>query len=362
VNILALDFETYYDADYSLRKLTNEEYIRDPRFEVIMVSLKMNDRPAIWVPAPQVRSIFGSLPWADLAVLSHNSFFDMSILGWRYGIHPGFILDSLCMFRALFPAESASLENMAKVLGLPEKGHEVLEAKGKHFADFSPTELAAYGGYSVKDSEIARGAFDILKKDFPMDELRLVDLTTRLCSEPILQLDKPLLEEAQADELERKAKLLDKIGADKKMIGSNGVFAQLLINQGVDPPKKVSVAWRKKNPKVDAGDPPTGLIPAGDKIWGYAFSQGDEVFKGMLGSDNEVLRALVEARFGVKSAITETRLGRLLGIAGRGTLPIELTYYGAHTGRFGGSGKINPQNLTRACSNEGCDGGKVNEG
>ena len=35
MNFITLDFETYYDREYSLRKLTTEEYVRDKRFEVI---------------------------------------------------------------------------------------------------------------------------------------------------------------------------------------------------------------------------------------------------------------------------------------------------------------------------------------
>ena len=37
---LTIDFETYYTKEYGLNKLTTEEYIRDPRFEVIGVAVK----------------------------------------------------------------------------------------------------------------------------------------------------------------------------------------------------------------------------------------------------------------------------------------------------------------------------------
>jgi DNA polymerase len=50
---------------------------------------------------------------------------------------------------------------------------------------------------------------------------------------------------------------------------------------------------------------------------------------------------------GTKSTIEESRIERFLGIGGRnkGKLPIPLKYYGAHTGRWSGSDKVNFQNL-----------------
>ena len=32
-HVIALDFETFFGADYTLSKLTTEAYVRDPRFE-----------------------------------------------------------------------------------------------------------------------------------------------------------------------------------------------------------------------------------------------------------------------------------------------------------------------------------------
>ena len=31
MDVYTLDFETYYDQEYSLSKVTTEEYVRDPR-------------------------------------------------------------------------------------------------------------------------------------------------------------------------------------------------------------------------------------------------------------------------------------------------------------------------------------------
>ena len=35
MNIVTLDLETYFDDDYTLKKLTTEAYVRDPRFEAL---------------------------------------------------------------------------------------------------------------------------------------------------------------------------------------------------------------------------------------------------------------------------------------------------------------------------------------
>ena len=43
MNLITLDFETFYDVGFSLSNLTTEEYIRDERFQIIGVGIKIND-------------------------------------------------------------------------------------------------------------------------------------------------------------------------------------------------------------------------------------------------------------------------------------------------------------------------------
>jgi DNA polymerase len=57
------------------------------------------------------------------------------------------------------------------------------------------------------------------------------------------------------------------------------------------------------------------------------------------------VQAVVAARLGVKTTIEESRTERFIGIGKRGPLPVPLKYYAAHTGRWGGSDKLNMQNL-----------------
>jgi DNA polymerase len=75
-----------------------------------------------------------------------------------------------------------------------------------------------------------------------------------------------------------------------------------------------------------------------------------------------VVQALVAARVGAKSTLEETRTERFISIARRGhiggalrRLHIPLKYYAAHTGRWGGSDKVNLQNLP----SRGTEGGKL---
>ena len=48
MDLITIDFETYYDRDFSLSKITTEEYIRSDLFEVIGVSVKVNNEETEW--------------------------------------------------------------------------------------------------------------------------------------------------------------------------------------------------------------------------------------------------------------------------------------------------------------------------
>ena len=170
------------------------------------------------------------------------------------------------------------------------------------------------------------GLFEKLSAGFPPSELRLIDLTIRMFSEPSLWLDGNMLHDHLAEVRQRKASLLASIEKEKELLMSNDKFAELLVAQGIEPPTKIS---------------PT----TGKEAW--AFAKTDEGFKELLEHENEVVQALASARLGVKSTIEETRTERFIEIAQRGLFPIPLRYYAAHTGRWGGDDKVNLQNLPR---------------
>ena len=398
MNLLTLDYETYYAKDYTLSSSTTEAYIRDPRFKTHLIGFKMNDKPAFWVPeGAALRRALAGVDWANTAMLAHHNHFDGAVLAWQYGHVPALYLDTLSMARALFPAESVALANLPKLLNIHGvKGDFLVNTKDKRV--LTPWEMRKLGEYCLDDIDLTYRAFQKMKGEFPMAEIRLIDLIIRLFTQPVLGLNPYLLQEAWHDErmatlalfqrampeLAAEAQLAIEENDDaawkklKTPLSSNPKFAAMLMELGVDPPKKLSpaaVKAGKANPET-AGDPPEGIILTASKkekelyfdvngdyhdseIWAYAFGKTDENFQHLLGHENPVVGLLVEARLGVKSTIKETRAQRFIGIASRGTFPIYLLYYGGHTGRLSGGDKINAQNLNKFCPAPWCDGGKV---
>jgi hypothetical protein len=334
MDIVTIDFETYYDRDYSLSKITTEAYIRDMLFEVIGVGVKVNDYPTDWYSGKDVGKFLRSLDYRDKAILCHNTAFDGAILSWMFDIKPMFWLDTLSMARPLHNVTvGGSLKALTTYYALGEKGDEVVNALGKRREDFTPEELNRYASYCVNDVELTYKLFQKMKVGFPASELMIIDQTLRMYTEPKVILDCRVLNNHLADVLEKKGQLVDSLGLTgmteeqvKKVLSSNDIFSKYLQNLGIDPPTKVS--------------PTTGKTT-------WAFSKTDQAFVDLLEHGDERVQLAVAARLGVKSTIEESRTKNLLQVAYRGTLPIMLNYYGAHTGRFSGGDKLNLQNLPR---------------
>ena len=326
MNLVTLDFETYYDRKYSLSKLTTEQYVRDDRFEVIGLSLKINDGPTKWVAGEDaVAQLLGGIDFTNSAILCHNTMFDGAILSWHYDVKPIAWFDTLCMARALHGTEqSVSLKAVAERYSVGVKGTEVADAMGKHLIDFTPEELGSYGDYCINDVDLTYDLFNLMHPTFPKQELKLIDLTLRMFTNPILDLDIFLLEQHLEDVRYRKDQLLEEAKVDRASLMSNIKFAALLTDLGVIPPMKISPTTDKET---------------------FAFAKTDEGFKELQEHYDERVQTLVAARLGNKSTLEETRTQRFIDIGKRDLLPVPVRYYAAHTGRWGGSDKINLQNL-----------------
>ena len=334
VRLATLDWETYYDDEYTLSKMTPEAYIRDPRFEIIGVGVKVGDKRTDWISAgmDELRYRFQKADWSDVVLMGHNmSEFDSLILTHYMGVRPRAYLCTLAMARAIHGGKvSKSLAALAKMYGLQAKGDEVVRAKGKRRADFSPSELAAYGEYCKGDCDITYALYNILKKELPAQEQRYISLFTKMFAEPKLELDLNTLTEYRDELAAKKVALLIQCGLTQQELRSDAAFAGALVKMGVEPPRKLSK--KRKNPD-------------GTPMEVYAFAKTDEAMVELLEHDDTDVQALAAARLGVKSTIEESRVERFIDIAGRGKLPVPLVYGKTHTHRAAGGGKINLQNL-----------------
>ena len=327
MNIITVDFETYYGKDLGFKTHTTEEYVRHEDFEVIGVAVAVNDEEATWFSGPtsEIKTFLNKFDWSNSFALAHNTQFDGAILNWIFKIQPKGYLDTLCMARAIHGVEAGgSLKVLAERYKIGVKGTEVDDAYGKRRRDFTPEALEQYGSYCRNDVGLCKTLFNIFMEKFPVKELKVIDTTLRMFVEPTLRLNLPMLEAHLETVKERKAKLLAVAEADKDSLMSNDKFAELLKLLGVEPPTKISAR-------------------TGKQAW--AFAKTDEEFKALLEHPDPRVQALVSARLGNKTTLEETRTQRFIDIALRGALPVPIKYYAAHTGRWGGDDKINLQNL-----------------
>ena len=355
MKIVTFDLECFYDREYSLSKMTTEEFCRSPQFELIGFAIKVNDGPTQWVPKPECAAFLKSFDWSDAMVVCQNTAFDGAILDWLYGVKPMVWADTLGMSRALYPHEkSHSLKAQAERMGVGVKGDEVLNAIGKRYADFYDAELARYASYCINDVELT---YDIFMKymamGFPKQELKLIDLTLRMFIEPVLELDPEKLRDHLEEVKDLKQTLMYSVRAMlstdsdlevrqsmweldndglKTLLMSNDKFATVLQSLGIDPPTKIS--------------PATGKVA-------WAFAKTDEAFKALEDHHDPRVQAIVAARLGNKTTLEETRTERFIGMAGRGKFPVPLRYYGAHSGRWSGQDSVNLQNLPSRGNNAG---------
>ena len=342
---VVLDFETYYDKEYSLRKMTPVEYILDPRYETIMCAVKeMSGVPPTYaVDGVDFEHWLKNAKLEDACVVSHNALFDMSILSWRYNVRPRLMIDTLGVSRALLAhrLKSLSLASVAQHLELGSKGHEVVNVIGMTRDDIKASgRWDDYVEYSKNDADLCAGIYDKLVRSglFPIREIAVMDMVLRCATEPKFLLDQQAIATHLVDVQQKKLEVLASAmlcGAQngKKDLMSNERFAEILRGLGVEPPRKIS--------------PATGLSA-------YAFAKTDKDFIALEEHPDPMVQVLVSARTGHKSTLEESRSQRLLNIANltwrsnpQQRMPIPLRYAGAHTGRLSGDWKLNMQNLPR---------------
>lgn len=356
MNYLTLDFETYYDKEINLKKMTTQAYVMHPQMEVLMVSAKFNEDPVQIIDGEQIPTFFATVDWSNTAVIAHNAVFDGSILYWRYGVRPAMLIDTMSMAQALgVPtiAGSASLATCIRLLqeagyAVPPKGTEVLDALGKRRADFTPQQWAAYREYCKNDTDITWFLFKVLRQYLTDEEMRFQDIILRCYTEPRLTVDLPTVEyelnRCRTYKAEQLAEVCKMFGTTQDnlsaLLRSNDKFAEVLRSIG-----------GVTEEEAEQGKSGTFIIPTkvsektGKTTW--AFGKTDVAFKELCEHDDPKVQAVCQARLAAKSSIDETRCLKFLEYGSYGFLPMGYKIGGAHTNRMSGgsAGSANMQNL-----------------
>ena len=328
MNVITLDFETSYDTEHSLAHLSAVQYVHSPLFKVWGVGIKMNDEPTEWFGAEECADSIAQIQWAEAAVVCHNTLFDAYILTQYYKVYPKYYYDTAAMARGLAPNESSSLKNTCERMfpndKTMRKGDELVNAKG--IFDLPPDIEEQIAGYCIQDVDLTYALYNVMQPNYPQSELDLIDLTCRMYVEPRLFLNRTLLQAHKDDIVANTAQLIQDSGLTRAQLASQKQFAEHLESLNITVPTKKSQRTGK-------------MIPA--------FSKADKAYTQMCNMYPQY-KHIWDAREAVKSRIEETRAQRLLdGCNPDGTLSVPLRYYAAHTGRFGGTEKINLQNLPR---------------
>lgn len=328
-----IDFETYYDGDYSLKKMSTTDYIYDPRFEMQLVAIKSYARgklqnTKVLVGLAEFKKWLKTINPATSAMLAHHTHFDGLIAFTHGGAKFKAYVDTMAFANATMSIKiPRSLVGLCAAFGRTAKtfGQALVDVKGVHLKDMTNKQMADFKRYAGDDIDDTWFILEKMLPYVPASQSQWADIVLRMYTNPVILLNEQKLSQLHSDELARKQALLGKLGMDKKTLMSNDKFADALIDLLVVPP-------RKTNAKGDIT---------------YAFSKTDVEFKALLEHENDDVRTLIEARLDVKSTSVETRALRLLNRVSYGPQPVYMKPFGAKTQRLAGGDKVNWQNMKR---------------
>ena len=175
-DVCVLDFETYFDKDYTLSKISTVEYLADPRFSIVGLAelLVRGDAPHVSLSAAskfwaEREGAAGWLRWLQerygqnfegLTVIVQNALFDVTILKREFGIRPRFVVDTKDLANYVYPGFPNRLKNLCERLDLKAKGDT------KQFLGYNWVRhpIGTAGGGLISMPKFSRPMSDALKQ------------------------------------------------------------------------------------------------------------------------------------------------------------------------------------------------------
>lgn len=337
-DVLCLDFESYWDSDYTLKKMPTINYIKDPRFELTGLGVLSTVASKPWFIKPGTAiSTYLSGCFGNYTVLVQNARFDITILQEHFGIVPKYIIDLKDLASHYDSRMSHELKDLAKMHGLKLKG-KTEDFKGLHWADMTPEQRIALAEYTIHDVELETELFKIYlpKLSNPATELQLARHTLDLWLHKRFAVDLDLASKIKVQMRGKIASAIQASGHTAKELRSKKfvTWLQKVLPDGEDVPMKLSPKPRKKTGKHV-------LIPA--------LSKKDPGCQQLMVHPKKEVRDLIQGRQGASawnSHILKIENIVSQSIANGGLLRVPLNYNACHTGRWGGCEKYNVLNNT----------------
>lgn len=410
MNVLTVDFETYYekgDNGHSISNVCMGEYLNGEKAQLILMSYKLNDgETKCVVGEEEMAGVLATFDWSQVALASHNIKFDARIIIDKFGHTPAFFFDTLGMMSAVggnVIVNGNDLGSVAKLLqgaGIPieDKGEERDEASRKRLfrfpdgrwymheeeinekfiAEFTSknytkkgtlkkgkkdlVEVARgavkffedYRAYCIHDTEICYAALQYFIKLLPVNEIKFQDMMSRCYLYPRLALD--------ADVLHKEKRRLDKRRlekvrpvADKYFDGNIETAKEYLRSKRLFGVLLKTMGGVTDQDIFDANSRDEEIdyafiIPTkvSEKTGkvDYAFSLTDESFHKLADLSPE-LREVCDARMEMASSIEHSRTQRFIdSTKWEPKFGLPYKISGAATHRLSGEMSLNVQNLS----------------
>lgn len=347
-DVVLIDFETFFDQDYSMSKLSTVEYILDPRYEEIGKSIIHVKQPFEPVVVNFYRGDDDSYiryltrEYGDnlegCTLVAQNAPFDGTILVRKYGICPQFCVDTLALLRHEDSRRRNDLATASERENLPAKG-DTSQFAGVHLQGITDEQWMAMSAYANRDAKNEWHIFTrkMSRLSRPAVELRLIQHTLELFWKPTLRINQQSATDLIAKMEAKIDEAVAPTGVDRESISKNKEFG-ILLGKALDEAGDTIEKYQKHGKPTPTGKPRVLL----------AIAKDDDKLVVLKAHQSPKVRELMAARQAVKS--WPLHIGRVHSIMAQaratdGLLAVPLRYHGAHTGRWAGDEALNLQNL-----------------
>lgn len=323
--VAALDFETYYSKDYSIRGVSTYQYVNHPEFDAYMVSIYCDDF--------QYVGELENFDWKRIngfTLIAHNASFDQRVFErcQELGKIPDIKVEWECTAdMCVYFQYQRNLKGAAKeILGV-EMDKEIREnMKGKTWDDLiALDESKAVMEYALNDAKYTYQIWQNISADWPEEERKLSRMTRKMAYEGFnLGIDK--LKSSQRNLNGQKHEIIKNIPWYKK----------------IDPDtKKEYVVYSKKAMAIECRkvgiEPPKSLAKDSEELKEWLKEHGEKL--------NFVVYMQLYNRINHQIARLQSMEDRLMP---DDRMSYNMKYWGADvTGRWSARDGLNVQNLQR---------------